>query len=192
MADDTCKKKVECLTGLGPVKCMPCGEFNLGGELFMHDLIAQEHLGAVGVEVELYLLNRKNSVVDPLYGEAESYAFDGPVKLTGFLQYPAASPEARKEGYRETRAGDVWIARAELEAAGCRGPRENDVIGLWNIPYFNNVAVTNKGSSIRRFFFNVTNVDEDGFPSDRPEFLGFQLTLARNTEFVPERRVFNK
>jgi hypothetical protein len=190
MADE-CKKKVECFPSQ-PVSCRICGEFNLSGQLTIPDLIAKEYTETIGTKVELYQLDRVKSTVDPLYGEAIEYVWGGPFVLFGYVSYPEPVQEVKREGYKETRSPEVWLARASVEAVGARAPRESDVVGFWNIPYFNNDAVTNKSSPIKRLFFNVTGVIEDGFQSVNPEFVGFKLTTNRNTEFAPERRVTNR
>lgn len=192
MSDD-CKKKVECVKGLGPVFCMPCGEFHLDeSESWMFDNIAQESTSGVAVDLVLYPLSRKKSTIDPLYGEAIEFAFSGPFKVRGFVEKPQVSTEVRAEGLRQSFPGTIWIPRINLEQAGVPTPRESDVLGFWEIPYWMNDGVTNKASTIARYFFNVTNVEEDGFVFDGPYFTQFKLSITRNTEFVPERRVANR
>jgi len=192
MSDD-CKKKVECVTGLGDVHCMTCGEFKLdSSESYMFDVISQEHTNAVAVELLLYSLSRKRSVIDPLYGEAIDYAWDGPFKILGFVEKPTVSTEVREQGYKQAFPGTIWIPRLNLEQAGAPVPRESDVVGFWEIPYWVNDGVTNKASDIPRYFFNVTQIEEDGFVFDGPHWTQLKMTVNRNTEFVPERRVFNR
>jgi len=179
MADD-CKKKVECVKGLPPV------------ESYMFDAIAQEQTNAIAVPIELYPLSRKKSVVDPLYGEAVTFGWDGPFGLLGSVEKPMVSTEVRAGGFKQTFPSSVRIVRLSLEEIGAPAPRESDVVGFWEIPYWTNDGSTNKASTIKRYFFNVSQVEEDGFVFGGPYFTQFKLTLARNTEFVPERRVANR
>jgi hypothetical protein len=192
MADD-CKKKVECITGLPDVQCMPCGEFKLdANESYMFDLITQEHTGAVAVDIMLYPLSRKKSTIDPLYGEAVEWVWDGPYRIEGFVEKPQVSLEVREQGLKVAFPTTIWIPRLNLEQAGAKPPRESDVLGFWNIPYWIDQATTNKASDIPQHFFNVTLVEEDGFVFDGPYFTQYKLTVNRNTEFVPERRIENR
>lgn len=191
MAD--CKKKVECVKGMPPVKCMPCGEFRLdGSELWMFDHITQENTNAVAVDLVLYPLSKKKSVIDPLYGEAIEFAFDGPFKILGYVEKPLVSIEVKEQGLKLAFPASVWIPRLSLEEIGAPAPTEADVVGFWEIPYWINEGVTNKASDTPRFFFNVISVEEEGFVFDGPGFTQFKLSVNRNTEFVPERRVANR
>jgi hypothetical protein len=192
MADD-CKKKVECIKGMPPYGCMPCGEFKLDArESYMFDLIAQENTNAVAVELLLYPLSRKKSTIDPLYGEAVAFAFDGPFRVLGYVEKPTVSTEVREGGFRQTFPSTITIPRLNLEEVGAPIPRESDVVGFWEIRYWIRDGVTNKASDIARYFFNVTDVEEDGFVFDGPHFTQLKLSLTRNSEFVPERRVANR
>jgi len=194
MADDDCKNKVECITGLPEVECSECGVFKLDAtESWMFDNIAQEHTNAVAVDVMLYPLSRKKSTIDPLYGEAIEYAWDGPFRILGFIEKPTVSIEVKQEGLKMMFPTTIWIPRLNLEQAGAPTPRESDVLGFWNIPYWIDQGITNKASDVPpKFFFNLTVVEEDGFVFDGPYFTQFKLSLNRNTEFVPERRVANR
>jgi hypothetical protein len=146
----------------------------------------------VAVELLLYPLSRKKSTIDLLYGEAVAFAFDGPFRVLGYVEKPTVSTEVREGGFRQTFPSTITIPRLNLEEVGAPIPRESDVVGFWEIRYWIRDGVTNKASDIARYFFNVTNVEEDGFVFDGPHFTQLKLSLTRNSEFVPERRVANR
>lgn len=187
-----CRKAVGCFPSM-PVKCMDCGEFRLdesGSPIF--DSVAVEYTAACGTPVELFSMDRKKTIVDALYGEAVSYAWLGPFKLFAYVPKPAVGPEIRQEGLKESFPLEVVIPRRGLEEAGAPVPAVNDVIGFWQLPYWQGAGTLPAATSIARYYFDVTTVDEDGFLFDTGMFTHFRLTVARNTSFTPERKVFNR
>ena len=96
----------------------PCedGTFTLTDkELFLFDLIAQEHTNIEGTEIDLYQMCRKRQVTDPLYDEVVLNAFDGPFRLKAWVEYPEVNVEIREEGFRKVLPSTLWVARIDIE-----------------------------------------------------------------------------
>ena len=168
-------------------------EFTLGDEeRFLFDLWAQEHTHILGTAIEFWSLDVKGSKRDALYDEPVKRVWDGPFKMKGYIEYPPGEPEAREEGFRNTWRATCWISRKDFEDTNCPAPNEGDSIRIWNVPFFQAAGVDNEDVPGRGYFFDVTNVDEDGHLWDQSTFVGFRMEIKRNTEFTPERRIDNK
>ena len=155
----------------------------------LHDSIAQEVNQIAGTDIDFYAQDTDNSSVDPLFREPIERLWKGPFKLKAFVEWADSTPEVREEGFRTSFASRCWIARADIDALGIQPPSEGDVIRFWNTPFFNESGLDNEPSPGKGYFFNVTDVDDDGHINDGPLFVGFWCTLQRRTEFSPERRI---
>jgi len=177
-----------------PVQPALDGDFHLGDqELFLFDCIASEVNHIAGTDVDFYYLNKGKSKKDALYDEMVKEAWDGPYRLRVWVEWPAPSPEPRQEGFREVWMSSLWVARVDLDAISVRAPYYGDVVGFWKIPYFDKVSnAYDVGKNPKGYFFTITEVADDGHLFDNPSFVGFKCQLARNTEFVPERRLTNQ
>jgi hypothetical protein len=161
------------------------------GEKAVFDSVASEKTIKHGTSFDYYHMDRMATEVDPLYGEATEKIWVGPYKLIGHLEWPTPKPETREEGFRVTHVASAWIARTQFEEAGLKLPDRGDVVRVWNIPYFDELAVTNEDESHKGYFFNVVNIVNDGHMLDNPDFSGYKLEIRRYSEFNPERRVFS-
>jgi hypothetical protein len=155
----------------------------------LNDSVAQEINKHAGTDVELYELDLKNSVVDPLFRETVKRIWKGPFKLKAYVEWADSTPEVREEGFRTSFASRAWIARADIEAINAEPPAEGDILRFWNIPFFNESGVDGEPVPGRGYFFNVVDVDDDGHNGDGANFTGFWLTLQRRTDFPPEVRL---
>lgn len=173
----------------------PCldGDFHLGdSEIFLHDLIAVEMNHIAGTDVDFFQLNKKKSKRDPLYDEMLQEEFDGPFRVRTWVEWPAPTPEPRQEGFRQTWYNSLWVARADLEVAGARPPYYGDIVRFWKLPYFDKFSVPyDSGKTPKGYYFTITEISDDGHLFDTSSFVGFKCTLARNSEFTPERRITN-
>jgi hypothetical protein len=161
-------------------------------ERFMFDHVAQEHTSGTAADAEFFAFSSKRSKFDPLYSETVSKGWDGPFKLKGIISQLENAPEVREGGLRKSFTPTIWFARTEFEAVGARQPRPGDVVRVWDLPYWNQVGVVTPPNPIDGLYFNITVVTESGFLFDSPAFVGFSCNLARNTEFAPERRVYER
>jgi hypothetical protein len=176
-----------------PVQPMTSGDFHLSDcEIFLFDGIASEVTNIAGTEVDLFQFNKKKSTRDPLYDETIKDSFDGPFRLRAWVEWPDPTPETRAEGFRKTFPATMWLARVDLEVIGASAPSFGDIVRFWNTPYFNGTSTSYQvGSNVKGYYFTLTEVKDDGHLFDNPSFVGFKCTIARNTEFAPERRVHN-
>lgn len=186
----TCSKvKPLCACPAAPTVCT----FNLdASEMFLFDTWANEHTTIAGVDIEFWSLNVGGSVTDPLYGEAIERKWHGPFKLKAWVQFPDDAPEANQQGKRSVFTSAVWIPRQQFEMHNAPVPNENDVVRIWNIPFFKEHAVDGEHVPGRGFFFDVVDVKHDGHVFDQAGFVGFSLDLVRRTDFTPERRLQNQ
>jgi len=174
-------------------KCECADSYAFGSsELGLFDTIAQEHVNIAGTEIDLYQLNKKKTVRDALYDENITEGWDGPFRLKGWVEYPEVFPEVRSEGFRKTFPSSLWVARVDIERIGARAPYYGDVIHFWKTPFFDEQSVAYPhGKAKHGYYFTLTEVYDDGHLFDEASFVGFRATLARNTEFSPERRLTN-
>lgn len=186
----TCSKiKPLCACPAAPTTCT----LNLdASEMFLFDLWSNEHTTIAGTDIEFWSLDIGGSLVDPLYGEAIERRWNGPYRLKAWVQMPQDNPEPGQSGTRTVFEGAVWIPRAQFEQNNAPTPNENDIIRLWNIPFFKGYAVDDEIVPGSGFFFDVTNVNHDGHVFDQASFVGFSLDLARRTDHTPERRLQNQ
>jgi len=155
----------------------------------LFDSVSEEHIRISGTTVEYYHLDIAASNWDPLYGEARDRKFNGPYKIIAYLTYPESPPEMRQEGFRNSFNCECWISRKAMEDANAPAPSEGDVFRVWDLPYFNEGSVDGQNVPSAGYYFDATDVDEDGHLFDNPDFVGFKVTLARRNEFAAERRV---
>lgn len=185
------KCKIECFKTSAAIKCHPCDSpFKLdGSEIPLFDSVAEEVTAVGGTEVDVYQRDEKRSSRDSLYDEVVEDAWKGPYRISAWVQYPEGAPEANQAGFKEVWPSVIWVARSALEGAGARLPKIGDVFAFWKVPFFKEIAKTKDPK--RGFYFNVTKVDQDGHLNDSSEFVGFRLTVKRDTTFAPERRLYN-
>lgn len=176
-------------------KVRPAGVFGCdSGDMFA--CWAAEHTAAAGTEVDYWWQDLLNSTLDPVYNEPEARLWQGPFRLKAFVTRPEPQFEVREQGSRAVWPGTLWVARLEIEESEMPGlPKEGDVVRFWDLPFYDNYSL---GSDLDRnipgagYYFDVINAMEDGHFRDSPDFVGFQFSLKRRTEFTPERRVFNQ
>lgn len=172
-------------------KVEPCGELRLNDvELPFFDGIAAEHVRITGTPLDYYALNREKSKNDPLYNEAEDRVYDGPFRISGFIEYPENAPEVRDEGVRFVWNSLCWLPRRALEEANCPIPNEGDVVVAWQTPFMKDWSTgfqTNVPGA--QYAFDCVNVNDDGHLFDNASFVGYRIELRRRTEFTPERRI---
>jgi len=190
MADDS---KIRPVVHPSPVAPAFDGEFRLGDqERFLFDCVASEVNRIAGTEVDLYLLNKGKSKRDALYDEMLKESWDGPFRLNIYVEWPAPLPEPRQEGFRESWTSSIWIARVDLDRVKARSPYYGDVLHFWKMPYFDHASTTyDVGKNPKGYFFTITSVEDDGHLFDNAAFVGFKCSIARNSEFTPERRLTN-
>lgn len=162
-------------------------------ELLLHDSLAREQVRNFGgTRIHYYSLNVQRSQVHVLYGESVQRHYEGPFELAGYIEWPKSNPEVREEGLKIEWETRVWIPRAEVEAARCPPLVEGDVLGVWRTPFFDQWAVSGEEAQNGGYYFTVTVSNEEGHLADSPGFVGFELTVRRNTVFTPERRMDNR
>lgn len=167
-----------------------CGPLTLtDGEIKLFDSIASEAVHIAGTDIRYWQLDVAGSTQDPLYREPTLRRFKGPFTMKAWVAYSQTEAAPVPEGFRLDWTSSAWIARTDVEKLGLQPPSEGDIVGFWNIPYFAQNTLDSQFTPGGGWFFNVTDVDEDGHIFDQAAFVGFTLQLARNTEFTPERRI---
>lgn len=155
------------------------------------DCIAVESSSAIsGGEADLFLCDYTRSTRDPLYGESVEKFWIGPYHLNVYHENPESSPSTVEQGFKNQWDVVLWIPRVSLEEQSVvRAPDEGDVVQLWNIPFFNSLAVNDMPIPKAGLFFSVEKVNTDAVFAMSPSFGGFKLYLKRRSEFTPERRL---
>lgn len=172
-----------------------CGPLQLTAkERKLFDSIATEVNKTAGTPVRYWVLDVPGSVVDPLYDEPITRKFKGPYNVQAWVGYANSTPDVQPQGFRNTWATSAWLARTDVEKSGMNPPTEGDIMEIWDIPFFADDAASFEGkpgifAPKPGYYFNITNVSEDGHLFDTAEFVGFTLAISRNSEFTPERRI---
>jgi hypothetical protein len=167
-----------------------CDPFQLNGqEICFFDGLVEDHLNTHGTDITYWHQDIENSTRDPIYDEPIDRAWLGPYRLKGYAEYIAAAPEAREEGTRVTWNGTLWLSRKGLEDIGAPAPLEGDVVKYWDNRFFAEHSTNGEHVPGSGYYFDVVNSDDDGHVFDSANFTGFKLTIARRTEFTPERRL---
>jgi hypothetical protein len=179
-------KHIEPLHPPGVVAPLSEDQFRMGympqGQKYLFDLYATQSVKIAGTPMEFFSLDMRQTKANLIYGEARDKVWVGPYKLSGFVDWPKFDPEMKEEGLKFSAEAKSWISRQEFDDLKIY-PKAGDVIRFWNVPYFN------ERSEAQGYFFNLTTVNDQGHLFDNPDFVGFALTIKRNTEFTPERRV---
>ena len=162
-------------------------------EKALFDCVTTEHTNVIGTVVEFFPQQQNNSTVDPLYNEPIKRVFGGPYRLKGFVTYPEHGPVVGQEGFSSTFDCTVFLGRRALELVNAPAPSESDIIKFWGESnYFtNNASVDGFNVPGAGMYFSVVDVKEDSHLFDTPTFQGFTLTLRRNTQQAPERKIQN-
>lgn len=158
------------------------------------DELNAEHTNIAGTEIDFWLQDLTNSIRDPLYSEPENRIWAGPFRIKALVKLPDDVLEVREEGGRRTWTGKVIIPRLLVEQANMPAwPGEGDILRIWQIPFWDAEAmgddVNVPGTGL---YFDVTQVNNAGFPFDNANFTRFEMDIVRRNEFTPERRLFNR
>jgi hypothetical protein len=160
-------------------------------EADLFDCWASEFVGIGGTAIDYFTLNLAKSTRDEVYDEPVDMVWDGPYRYSAHVRYTQErTAEAREEGMVWDIRMEIWIPRTAFEVSCTDRPKEGDVIRVWQVPFFGqwgsgNSVLTNAG-----YYFDVTNVQDDGHIFDGPHFVGFKLSAKRTTTYVGERRIF--
>lgn len=157
-------------------------------ELRLYDSLATEQVRQDGSLAHYYSLQVGKSKISPLYRETVERVFDGPFALSVYIEWPKNEPVVKEDGLTTTWNTRLWVPRAEIERVRCPTPTEGDVLQVWRTPFFfdwSERGLDEKGG----YYFEVTSLQDDGHLFDQPGFVGFELSVARRTQFTPERRI---
>lgn len=161
-------------------------------EMDLHDAWAQEQVRNSGTPIHYYVLDVGRSDTNPVYDESTVRRYRGPFRMWGYVEWPKSNPEVHEEGLVVKWETRVWIPRKDFEDARCDVPLEGDVIQAWRTQFFDQWAVTGDEPQKGGYYFTVLNTNDEGHPFDSPGFVGFEMNVARSTEFTPERRIENR
>lgn len=157
------------------------------------DCVAYEHSRSAGTEIQFYSQILDATTIHPAYGEPlpEGRVFRGPWKLKGWFAWTDSVPTIRVEGFTRSYDSQAWIARLEIEKEHAPQPKEGDVLLVWNTPFFQGADEDSVGDKIPKmsYYFDVVDSDDDGHLFDTPEFVGFTISLRRDSGYTPERRL---
>ena len=163
-------------------------------ERALFDSLAGEHVNIIGTTFDYYNINLDQSIRDPLYDEPVARKYNGPYRVRGYLSYPEHGPTMDDQGYSSQFDASCYITRQEFERAGLvGGPSESDILRAWKEETYwdKNTSVDGFNVPGAGLFFSIIDVREDGVLFDTPAFVGFTLTLRRNTKLTPERKITN-
>ena len=156
----------------------------------LHDCWAKEYADVNGTPIEWFVLDMQKSPRDDIYDEV-LHRYAGPFKFKGVIEKPTRSAIPDETGISAFFDTKVWIARKCVEDECMGVPKIGDIVQLWDLPFYADWASLNsKGVRNAAYAFDVVDVQEDGHPFDGPFFVGFDVSLQRNTKFSPERKIY--
>lgn len=165
--------------------------FILGdSEKFLFHLWAKEQVDIVGTEADFFSQDVKGSKRDALYDEPTDRKWSRPYRIKLWFSWPVSSPVSGEEGFSKDFKSQVWVPVTTLVEAQAPEPKEGDVFHLWDFPFYNlDAAPDQEGIPNVGLYFDVKNVNNDGYINDSPSFVGFRCDLSRRTKFSAERRI---
>jgi len=138
----------------------------------MFDSINEELMDLVGVDVQLYSLNRITEEEDPVYGEPKDrIRFSKPYTITGFVTKPDWIFEAHERGLRKETDSILTLSRKMMEVGSVPDPKIGDVVEFW------------EGK------FDIIRAIPDGFLNDTSTFEQWIVDLKRHREYPAERKM---
>lgn len=165
-----------------------CGPFQITDcEAALMQGLATEQINVISTPVGYFRMDRRGSKWDPVYNEPTNLRFLPPLSLQGRVQKPTKATEAGERGQTTTWDAMLWLSR-ELFPADTP-PQEGDVVGFWNDVFTRSSAVRWEDVPRAAHYYDVVGVDTDGHIADTGNFVVFEITLKRRTEFTPERRL---
>lgn len=164
------------------------GTLLTGKEKSLFDSINREILGLAGADNVVlwsFLASVASGDVDPLYAEpvpgTNHYA---PYKVLAYFERPAVVSEGADGGLDITLEGRVYFSRRDLEVAKVipeGDTSEKDLIKPGDI-----FELFSKG---RSWYFELKNVERDGFVNDSEVFTQYVCDFERARSFIPERKL---
>lgn len=159
-------------------------------ERSLYDGTATEQAQIAGTPIDYWLIDPLGSEQDALYGEPVKRFFEGPYRFYGIFQAPSVNDYAAEEGLSTIFEGSASIPRKFFEDARAGHPGPGDVLRVWDLPMYLAMS-TPEAEAIKTsgYFFDILNVNPDGYVKDTPTFVRYSLRLKRRTTFTPERRL---
>jgi len=158
-------------------------------DLPLFDSVTMERTAASGTELDFYFRDVFGSVKSQ-YGD-ETKVWRGPYKLMADVKWPEKAPEATEQGGKATWEAKVWVPRANYDKLRLQAPKVGDIVRVWRMPYYQSFGqsdLTTENAPARGgYFFTVDKVSDKGHIADTGTFVGFELTVKRDSEFTPER-----
>lgn len=170
-----------CLSDCEPLHLGSC-EDDLAKEL------AAEEIAQSSTPILYFRQDRLGTTWDPVYNEPRKLAFRPGLVLPGRVQKPEKQVDAGERGQKTRWDAVLWLAVATWPNLQ-DPPREGDVVGFWDVPYFRKTAVANETIPAANHYYDVIRVDTDGHVNMTATFVAWEITLVRRTEFAPERRL---
>lgn len=158
-------------------------------DLALFDSVTMERTAVSGTEMDFYFRDVLGSVKSQ-YGD-ESKVWRGPYKLMADVKWPEKAPEATEQGGKATWEAKVWVPRRSYDNLRLQAPKVGDVVRVWRLPYYQSYGqsdlTTTTAQASAGYFFTVDKVADKGHIADTGNFIGFELTVKRDSDFTPER-----
>jgi len=158
-------------------------------ELALMDSITVERTKASGTTLEFYYRDLLSSLKSQ-YGD-ETKVWRGPYVMAADVKWPEKTPEATEQGGKATWEATAWIPRKLYDDLRLQGPKVGDVVRVWKMPYYRAYGQSDLTSETAQaqagYYFTVDKVADKGHVFDTGTFMGFELTIKRDSEFTPER-----
>ena len=162
-----------------------------GAEKGLFDSIALEVMALAGTDSPILwkFMERVGSTpaanaIDCLYQEpVDGSKHYVPFRVLCYFEGKDRSTEVSDEGLVGLTAGSVTFVRKNLESAKvplddqANHLSEGDVIQLWS------------QNKLRTWYFEITNVNRDGWQNDSDNFTLYVCDVIRNDSFTPERKI---
>lgn len=155
----------------------------------LFDSIAQEPARLSGTKARFYSLRRAKNH-HPLYREpgagSRDWEFQGPWEVWTSVEFDQSNDidaEVGSEGLKRNAQATLWVARKELEDAGCPEPKIGDVVEFWDLKPFAGI--------VNFQYWDVVLANPDGNIMSTEIFVQWKITLKVRGQFDPARKVEN-
>lgn len=118
---------------------------------------------------------------DPVSGSKHYLAYSK--GLMCYFEKPDSLFDATDQGLTEKNEGRMWLARKNLEALKVPLDVEGDHVTAGDI-----IQLWSK-NKIRTWYFEVVQVEREGFENDSDVFTHYACNVVRNHNFKPERKI---
>lgn len=153
-------------------------------ECALFNSVSEEVVDLFGVDgVRLFKHNAADNITgrDPLWDEPSPHVKYKEFEIKALWLDWKDDPEPGAEGFGHTWENTIYVALTHLLKAGAPLDDQNDYVSEGDMIFVFN--------GNKEFYYDVISVERAGWINDSSQFTGYNLTVKRNRQFYPERKL---